>query len=414
MKDYIRLKKVELGDRRIDYRFESSLRFFDRDMFSIWYDHDFEAPSAGIAAVPFAAVMAPFMWMSGADLELEVLDEGFADSLQKAKEYYHHWFSKKWLFTGRLKTSTQENERRADGEGVLYSGGLDALTTYIRHRDAKPELFSFFGADVPLKQTKLVEACRKSFKEFADLERVKHWCMESDFWTLFDHKKLKRWTSNWWGETCHAMVLAALTAPVRYRQLGKLWIASSHAAGSIDYGWGSDYDLDNRLHWGSTRLEEDYPHASRFEKMKYFKDFPQYHRFLRVCYTWWNWSGNRINCSRCEKCYRSICELLLNGVDPEKCNFSVHEKTFEDLKKALQKSHVYYTFFNNSPAAVCFWREMQDAATQDAGLDRYGSHEFFRWLVRYKGLETMRTSFRGRLVYWARILRWNLFHRRRV
>ena len=378
MKDYIRLKEVQVGPRRIDYRFESSLRFFDRDTFSVWYDQDFQAPSAGIAVLPFAAVMAPFMWMMGADLEMEVIDEGYADSLQKARDYYHGWFSKKWSFAGALKADLQKNETAGEGEGVLYSGGLDALTAYIRNRDAKPELFSFFGADVPLKQTKLVEACRKSFKEFASIEGVRHWSIESDFWTLFDHKKLKRWTNNWWGETCHAMVLAAITAPVSYRRLKRLWIASSHVAGSVDYGWGSDYSLDNHLHWGSTRMEEDSPYIERFDKMRYFKDYPEYHRFLRVCYTWWNWSGNEINCGRCEKCYRTICELLLNGVDPMVCNFHPSEKIFADIKSALEKSHVYYTFFDGGPAAVGFWKEIQEAAFKDLGLDRCGSHDFFR------------------------------------
>ena len=411
MKDYIRLKEVSIGDRRIDYRFESSLKFFDRDRFGVWYDHDFERPSASMAAVPFAAVMASFMWMNGADLEMEVLDEGFADSIRQAEGYFHGWFSKRWDFKGQLKTAVEKNTTKGTGEGVLYSGGLDALTTYLRHKDAKPQLFSFIGADVPQDQPKLVDACRKSFKEFAEHERVKHWLVESDFWKLLDHSKQRPWTNNWWGEACHAMILASITAPVSYRELNKIWIASSHVVDEVDYGWGSDYYLDNMLHWAGASLKEDNEHAGRFDKMRYFKDYPQYYRFLRVCYTWWNWSGSEINCGRCEKCYRSILELLLNKIEPSACNFSLKGDIFGDVRKAFEKSHVYYTFFNGGSAGLVFWQEIQDAAKKDLGLDRNGSHAFLKWFTGYERLKTIHTELWGRLVYWARVARWNVMKR---
>src|SRR3989338_2176219 len=122
-------------------------------------------------------------------------------------------------------------------------------------------------------------------------------------------------------------------------------MASSHVAGTADYGWGSDFDLDNHLRWGSSSLEHDLEHAPRIQKMRSFIEHPEYYRFLRVCYTWWNWTGETINCSRCEKCYRSICELMLNGVDPALCGFRMSEDMFADIRRALEKSHAYYSFF---------------------------------------------------------------------
>ena len=408
MKDFIRLTEAVQIDRRIQYRFESSLPLFVKKDFYVEYTRDFQAPSAGILAMPFASVMISISWMTGADLEMDVLDEAFAESLGKAKLYFQKWFSNKWSFAGALKARTEKNEGGGRREAMLYSGGMDALTTYIGHRSQKPVLFSFFGADIPLDQTKLVKDCRKSFEDFAQNEGIDLWCIESNLWSLFDHKKLKQWAENWWGQAAHATVLGALTAPVCYRDVGRLWIASSHVRDSVDYGWGSDYHLDNLLCWAGTRMEQDLPDKTRFQKVKLFAQHPDLHRYLRVCFTWWKWSGDQINCCSCEKCYRTVCELLLNGADPAGCNFKVTEDMFRDMKTSLQKRHAYYTYFHGVPAALEFWRDIRRAAAGYEGFDRPASKEFFKWLKDFKRLDTLRTDQLGRLIYWLRETRWKL------
>lgn len=358
--------------------------------------------------VPFAAVMASLSWMTGADLEMDVLDESYVGSLKKARDYFYRWFSKKWSFAGQIKARTEKNEGSAVREGVLYSGGLDALTTYIRHREKKPMLFSFFGADIPLGQPKFADACKRSFHEFAGSEGVELCCIDSDFWDLFAKDDLKQRTLNWWGETAHAMVLSAMTAPFSYREFGRLWMASSHMKDSADYGWGSDYDLDNDLCWGDTYLKEDFHDGSRIRKIQYFKNYPEYHRFLRVCYNWWRRTGEAINCGRCEKCLRTICELMLNGIDPADCNFQMTDATFPELRKALEKPYAYHSFFNGGSSALEFWTEIRRMCLSGGVLDRYGSGKFFKWLVKFDKIEKMKSTALGRAMFRFRRLRWDL------
>ncbi len=344
---------------------------------------------------------------------MDVLDENYIESLKKAREFFYGWFSKKWSFAGKIKATPVKNTGSASREGVLYSGGLDALTTYIRHKDKKPILFSFLGADIPLDQTKLVDACKRSFREFAANEGLDLCCIESDLFTLMKPGDIAHWTSNWWGEASHAMVLGALTAPYSYKELGKLWIASSHVAGTLDYGWGSDGHLDNNLRWGSTCLENDFEHANRMQKIQFFKAHPEYHRYLRVCFTWWHLNGDEINCSRCEKCYRTMCELILNQIDPAGCNLVITDNTYADIRIALEKSYVYYSFFGGVPAALVFWREIRDLGKAGEAMERHGSRDFFKWLAGYTKIDTMKSTPMGRALFRLRLIRWDLQKRMR-
>ncbi len=405
MKHFIRLKQVVCEGRKLTYRFESSLSLFNRKEFYVLYDRDFPTPSAGILAVPFASVMISLSWMTGADLEIDVLDEAYERSLTAARAYFYKWFSKKWSFAGTVRVKrTEKNAGGASRDGMLFSGGLDSLTTYIRHKDQKPLLFSFFGADIPLDQTEFVDACRQSFQEFAAHEGVELCCIESDLWTLFNHSRLRKWVTNWWGEASHGMVMSAMTAPCSYKELGRLYIASSYPAGEI-FGWGSCLELDSQLRWGSTLLEHDFTNTTRFEKTQYFKNFQEYHPFLRVCLTWWKWTGEKMNCCVCEKCYRTICHLMLVGVDPANCNFAVSERTFDEIKYAIEKPHAYYSFLTTG---LWFWKEIRRMAREKKALDKYGSQKFFDWLAGYDRIESVKDTPAGRMMFELRKIRWNL------
>ncbi len=409
MRHFIRLTKVLREGRKLTYQFESSLKFFERHEFYVLYEKDFPPAGESMLSVPFAAVMAALSWMTGADLEIDILDEDYEKSLRSAREYFHKWFSKNWSFAGEIRIRrTEKNTGSAAREGTLYSGGLDALTTYLHQKDKKPLLFSFFGADIPMDQTKLIEACKKSFREFAANEGVELCCIESDFWTLFNHPDLKKWTHNWWGQASHAMILSAMTAPYSYRELGRLWIASSHVAGTANYGWGSDYDLDNHLRWGSTQLEEDFHETERIDKIAFLKRYPEYYRYLRVCFTWWLWTGEAINCSRCEKCYRTMCELILHGIDPTECNLLMTNNTFADMRKALEKPHAYYSFFGRSPSAVDFWKEICILSRRGSWLEIHGAGDFFKWLAGSDRIDKMKDTPAGRFKFELRKIRWHL------
>ena len=71
----------------------------------------------------------------------------------------------------------------------------------------------------------------------------------------------------------------------------------------------------------------------------------------------------------------------MNNVDPNTANFSVDERTLTDLRKKL--SAEFHLFFNCDTAAINFWRDIRAAIRLEDIEDRYGSREFFSWLVDF-------------------------------
>jgi len=81
------------------------------------------------------------------------------------------------------------------------------------------------------------------------------------------------------------------------------------------------------------RLDKVKHITSYFEKKN--ETFP-----LRVCYMD---KGRKLNCCRCEKCYRTIVEIIIEGKDPNNYGFAINEETFKcmeyDMKNRILLGH---------------------------------------------------------------------------
>lgn len=77
---------------------------------------------------------------------------------------------------------------------------------------------------------------------------------------------------------------------------------------------------------------------------------------LKVC--WYRKAG--VNCSHCEKCYRTILEILLSGGDPNNFGFKVNEQTYKDIHEFLK-----YTIVNKG-----FWQPIQDKFIENSSCWR--------------------------------------------
>ena len=381
MKHFIRLEELLCEPDRLTYKFSSSLEVFNQKSFFIEYDRDISDAPESIRTVPFAAVMAPIAQATGAELILPSLDEEFAKSLDRCGEYFKKWFSKKWLFTSRLDAPLVRNEFTPDRYAMLFSGGLDSLATYIRHKDKQPLLFTVLGADIPLSHNTFIQLCKEKLEDFARKENVSIRYIRTDVREMLDSESLKRYAGNWYGDVAHGLMLSSLIAPATYDTVKSLMLASCSHRPNCRYTCGSQKELIQEISWGGTSVENDNHELNRCEKIRtYLKQDPRYYSYIRVC--WMQFQS--LNCSRCEKCLRTICELLMNNIDPARCNFIIDADTLPQLKKRMLKE--YYFFFRGE-SALDFWRTIQEDIRIDEIEDRYGAREFFRWFSGFEKIK---------------------------
>ena len=372
-KRYVRLLDTIQTENRITFRFASDLDVFRKDSFYVDYGQRTCSVPESIKNVPFAAVMAPICWATGADLSLGSLDKAYWESLPKCQEYFRAWNPKNWSFEGSIMAAPVENFYYPHGCGLLFSGGLDSLTSYIKHQNDQPELFTVFGGDIPLDQTAYIDLCKERFSKFSAEQDVPLSFIWTDVMECLDARKLRTFASNWYAVICHSLLLTGLVAPIASATVKTLFIASSHAVNTSL--WGSTTELDNRICWAGSRVINDNDDLNRLEKIrKYFKGQERFYKYLHVC---WDNLG-RYNCSRCEKCLRTMLGLLVNNIDPAKCNFIINDRTLPDLRKKIASCIGFHRLFRNALGGMAIWEQMK-VGSPDLE-DMYGSRAFFEWM----------------------------------
>jgi hypothetical protein len=380
----IQLERLTREDQTLRYEFSSTLPYFRRNDFFIRYEGLPPDCPQSLQSVPFAALMAPIAAASGAELILPSLDAEFAGAIYDVRAHWAKTFPNWAVDRFRLTAQLVRNDASAPegSTAMLFSGGLDSLSVYIQNRDAKPHLFAIFGADIPLDRKEFIDDCRsKLFDPFAAAEKVGITYLFSNIREALRERKLQHFAANWYATAQFGLLLTGMTAPVCHGRFKKLVLASCSHREDDPMPCAADPAIIRNVRWSTTRVEDHLHDVRRVQKVSgYLAKRPEMLQYLRVCWE----QFDRLNCGKCKKCLRTICELLVGGVDPAQANFHIDDRTLPELKRRLMDE--FHVFFKCDTAALNFWREIQDAIVPSLLNDRYGSREFFLWMSGYERL----------------------------
>ena len=115
--------------------------------------------------------------------------------------------------------------------------------------------------------------------------------------------------------------------------------------------WGSMPETDDQIAWAGTRVKHDAYELTRSQKVEVIVDSfttLQEEASVRVCYSELN---EGLNCSECEKCLRTIFNILLLGDNPVKYGFQADENVYDKFKAKIQKG------FRTS-GVLNYWKEL--------------------------------------------------------
>ena len=371
LKNRLLLSKISYS-RRIE-------KYFQQKLFYVEYDSDIQSVSTSILQVPVFSNIITVAWAVGADVYVKELDKTYLESLNKIKSVMKRWYPKLSFSTDIHVENVVSNKFSNRGYGQLFSGGIDSTTSYIRHKNQKPRLIMVWGADIPLVEEAFWRKVRNKYKYFAGQENVEINFIKTNLREFINERPLdvefsRYLTGSWWGALHHGIGLLGLCVPLTVvKHIGILFIAATHTQ-EFNYPWGSHSLIDNKLSWTDVKVVHDGYEQSRQEKIRrvlksYIKNNRRYPP-LRVCYS----QFRDFNCSKCEKCCRTITGLVLENIDPNKCGFNINHNFFDFLKRNLIKGR--YTFF---PDEVFMWKDIQRYIPKKMSHNLYDSKEFFRW-----------------------------------
>jgi hypothetical protein len=271
---------------------------------------------------------------------------------------------------------------------TLFSGGIDGLTTYFRHKAENPILVSIHGFDIALNKKREWNRFVKQVQTFstkndAPFRTIRFNSQQIIDWFLFIEYFPK--ISGYWEErVMHGLALLGLCAPLTYiDKVRKLYIASSFTD-RVQFPWGSHPEIDNHIKWNGTRAIHDGYELSRQEKINFLVDYfeninPDHH--IRTC----NATKSDKNCSICEKCSRTILGLELAGINPSKHGFNVDSNTFLNIKRNLTDRR--WRFGDDEEF---MWTDLQQHASLAKELPHPEARVLVDWLLQ-ANFKTLRT-----------------------
>lgn len=383
----IKLNQIKIEDEGRKVVFDYSVGNKAKKFFNLCspyyakYEEDVSNVPNSILVIPFLANVLPISWFAGLDAFVPEIDVDFFDSILSIKNEFQKQYPNYKLEGSLDIVEKVKNNISGNNSAMLFSGGVDAYATYIRNFNRKPDLITILGADIEIEDKEQW----KNFKGFLESENLlkentKHF-VESNLRKFYTYEvELLLKNIGWWGKIQHGLSLIGVLAPLSYlKSYSDIYIASSYTK-EIEIAWGSTPQIDEKISWASINIHHDGYELKRQDKVDLITSFSNKNNVnfkLRVCYSELR-SG--FNCSHCEKCYRTIIGIILNGENPNNYGFKVDENVYEEMFKVLELGSA-------SHGMNYFWWELQEKAKNSSNIFVFKNKE-----LEYLQLEEIKSG----------------------
>lgn len=386
--DGVILRQVSVDKNYVEYKFEARGKlkdYFTTDTMYIEYNTDVSEVPVSILNIPFVATVLPLMWLTDTVLWVEEIDRTFYDATYRIKEAYQNLYNyyplKGNFISARYANNTYDVKRESL---ILFSGGMDAHTTYIRHIDTDPILCNIQGWYKTLQdEDKAADADYRDISKFAEIEGRQFEYVKSNFAVIvnanhFDKNITKKLGDTWWHGFNHSMSFISIAIPLAYKfGVHNVYIASSvpmgeyvHCASYVSTDGEFKFaEHGGCIHDGSELTRQDKAHIIVEHVKKIDRDYP-----IRVC------SFNDKNCCACDKCMRSVLGLTAEGGDVRKFGFDIKESLKDFYEKEMEENMVLHRVEGEGSL---HWPAIRKRMKANYDLFNDEQKEFVDWFMTY-------------------------------
>lgn len=399
----IRLTAVSVDGNRVQYEYTNDPKldkYFNKETpFFIEYQDpgiDFSNVPNSILSVPFVTNLLPLAWMFDVTIEVDELDATFYQSIEQIKQGFEKIYPQvQFSGTVSVKKIVSNTYINSNNSVCLFSGGVDAMYTLLKHRKEHPTLINVWGVDISFDDIQGHTEVEQHNNKVAETFQCKYICVKSTLRSFLNEHLLNQEAyaileDYWWHGTQHSIGLLSILAPYNYlMRTGVNYIASSFTEKEFQMGVKcvSYPVVDEALRFASTKMIHDGYESQRIDKIRYIcSSFRKENRSLelKVCFHF----EKGKNCSSCEKCYRTMMAILIFDPDLNRYGFHLTHKDARKIRWFLQRNQI----------GVFRWEPIRQAYIEnDANKD-------IQWLKNFHFNET--TSLKSRIHRaWAKVER---------
>lgn len=362
------------------------------DFFVEYNDDEIDCTQLDYSIVTMPAVMnlITLIWATGNTYYIDAMDAQLFYSLQTVKEVFKRLYpNTSWQ--GELKPRSLVNNtagflippKNEEYIAVLFSHGLDSIYTSLKHSDKKQLLLTAWGhSDCPLGYDKVWQHLSDLVISFAKKFKQKFLFFSSNYHSFLNFKyidsTMSSEISSWRMQAIEGLGFIGLVAPVLLSKgYVKLYIASSLT-------WDNPFPgaplpvIDENIAFAGIQVIHDAFDVLREEKGRYIaqqcKSLEIPYMYLRVCSMIRRNGG--MNCSNCEKCFRTITNFLLLGEDLKRFGFDIsNAEAIAKIKEYLPSSKI-------DVKKSQFWRTLQKFGKKNLKLLDPLHESFAKWFIQ--------------------------------
>lgn len=400
--DNIILETIKVKGSLVVYNFSTSEnlnKFFNSDELWIEYDEELSGVPTSILTIPFVSILLPIMWMTDSVLWVNELDYTFYRSTFYLQQAYQNLFRNQSL-RGRIVPSYLIHNKieKSDDAFVLFSGGVDAHTTYIRNKKRISRLVNIQGFYHELNEgNKAADADKRDIAKFAKNEKCHFNFIKSNFAVLINNKAYKPYAKttgdSLWHGFQHSMAFISFTIPLAYRHdCSQILIASSFTIGDSRF-CASYPTTDNEFSFATNGITiHDGFELSRQDKIKVITDYQkQIGRPypIRVC------SFNDHNCCECEKCFRTVLGLIAERANIKDFGFYYEEESLTQHWTNVLDRKVGLMGLKNE--SISHWPHIKKRMKENYNYMDQEQKDFVDWFLSFNFTKAQKV---GRIQYY--------------
>ena len=329
MKNTITLTHTKVQGKRVEYIYEVQGEwascFNTEETFFVEYPFNIERITAEILVIPFLGNIMPAAWLYDATVTVPVCDEDYYYCLPKVREGFEQMYPYlRWNGELIAEKIHKNRKKTSGGAMLLFSGGVDAYTSLIRHKAELPDLCMIWGSDIPLTEHKgwtlLSRKAQRTASEFDCSVIPVRTSFRSVLRTSRLGQKIKESGDSYWHGFQHGLALLSLAAPAAW-QKGRETVYMASSFTREDHATcASDPRIDDQVRFCGAKCVHDGYALNRQEKIRLITDFcDRTHVEIKPHVCWKATDG--LNCGHCEKCYRTMLGLLAERKDPREYGF---------------------------------------------------------------------------------------------
>lgn len=337
------LDHISVNKNLVEYHYTVSSgmkKYFTTDCMFLQYEENMSEVPMSILTIPFVNCMAGLSWLSNCVLFVDEIDATYYESFKSLKVAYnelHNYIGLKGLLTPS-KIIKNELDSIAEKGILLFGGGVDCHSTFIRNKESISHILNIYGW---LKNTREVNQVDIHDKEqtasYARTMGVESLHARSNFVSQFSLSAIdKDFNTSYWFGFLHSMAFLSIAAPLAWvYKIKNLFIASSFTKGKVGAKCASDITTDSLFKFANYgRTIHDGFELNRQEKIKILVE---YQRSICRPYPIQACSFNDSNCCECEKCFRTIIELIAENANINDFGFNIDGDVLNHWKRIIER-----------------------------------------------------------------------------